>query len=170
MKKSYAQFIPILSMFLLLSGCVGYDFNAALPEGIERVALLPIVNQTDEEALEIGLTRAVRRYLQTEARVQLVSPAQADALIEITLTDYHNWAIAYDGNNRQVPPSTYNQRITAHALLRTRTQAVLKQSQNYGEALYTFSSDLPTTKRAHRSNALEELARLLCSDVLDHWK
>ena len=31
-------------------------------------------------------------------------------------------------------------------------------------------SDLPTSKRAHRKGALDELARTLCIDLLDPWE
>lgn len=171
MKKSYAQFLPIISACLLFSGCVGYDFTPSLPAGIERVALQPIVNTTSEEALEIGLTKAVRQYLQTDAHVRLASHETADALIEITITGYANRPLAFKGSDRQVPPSAYNQRISATAILRNReTQEVIHTVSNYGEAFYTFESDLPTSKRAHRKGALDELARTLCIDLLDPWE
>ena len=171
MKKSYAQFLPIISACLLFSGCVGYDFTSSLPAGIERVALQPIVNTTSEEALEIGLTKAVRQYLQSDAHVRLVNSEKADAVIEITITSYSNRALAFNRNDRQVPPSAYNQRITATAILRNReTQEVIHTVSNYGEAFYTFESDLPTSKRAHRKGALDELARTLCIDLLDPWE
>ena len=150
---------------------MGYDFTPSLPAGIERIALQPIVNTTSEEALEIELTKAVRRYLQTDAQVQLASDDMADAVIEITITAYANRPLAFKGSDRQVPPSAYNQRISATAILRNRdTQEVINTVSNYGEAFYTLESDLPTTKRAHRKAALEELARTLCIDLLDPWE
>jgi hypothetical protein len=171
MKKSYAQFIPIISACLLLAGCTGYDFTPSLPAGIERIALQPIVNQTSEEALEIELTKAVLSYLHTSAHVQLTSNPTADALIEITITSYANRPLAFKGSDRQVPPSAFNQRITAIAALRNvETQNVINSVTNYGEAFYHFESDLPTSKRANRKKALEELARTLCLDLLDPWE
>ena len=90
--------------------------------------------------------------------------------IEITINTYQNNPIAYRSDDREVAPHFYRQSITATArLINTATGETLQEATNYGESLFEFESDLSTSKRNTQSEAANELARLLFSDLIETW-
>ncbi|HBO87338.1 MAG TPA: hypothetical protein DD620_01120 [Verrucomicrobia bacterium] len=160
----------ILILTTTLTNCVGYRFNGTTPHQISTVKLAPIINQTDEPAIERQITRAMRSFIQFDGRLQLVDHDHADARIEITLKAYQNNPIAYRSEDREVIPRFYRQSITATAcLINTSTGETLQEATNHGEALFEFESDLSTSKRNTQSEAANELARLLFSDLIETW-
>ncbi len=159
-----------LPVLLFLGGCVGYRLGSTLPDGIDSVALVPVVNTTAEPGLEMAVTRAMRSFIQFDGRLDLTSPDQADALIEITLTGYRSRPIAYDEDTTAVKPLDYRQRISASAVLRDKhSDKALRKADNYGESIFAFDSDLSTSKRSAVPAAAEELARLLYTDLFESW-
>ena len=171
--KTCASTVKILFTLILittLSSCVGYRFNGTTPHQISTVKLAPIINQTDEPAIERQITRAMRSFIQFDGRLQLVDHTAADARIEIIINAYRNNPIAYRSNDREVAPRFYRQSITATArLINTATGETLQEVTNYGESIFEFESDLSTSKRNTQSEAANELARLLFSDLIETW-
>mgnify|MGYP006216584677 FL=1 len=160
----------ILILTTSLSSCVGYRFNETTPHQISSVQLAPIINLTDEPAIERQITRAIRNYIQFDGRLQLVDHNDADARIEITINTYKNNPIAYRSKDREVSPHFYRQSITATArLINPSNGETLQEATNYGESIFEFESDLSTSKRNTQSEAANELARLLFSDLIDTW-
>ena len=137
-----------LAATLLFSGCMGYQLGGSSPEGIETVAMGPVVNSTGEPAIELQVTHAMRQRIQFDGRMKLVNKAEtADAVIEVTLTHYNLTPIAYDSNLRTTP-NIYRLRITGEAELRNvETGEVLSTSKTYGEATFEFTADLTSSKR-----------------------
>jgi hypothetical protein len=172
--KTCVPTLKILFLLLLttsLTSCVGYHFNGATPHHILTVNLAPIINQTNEPAIERQVTRAMRSFIQFDGRLKLIDHNQADAKIEITLTTYRNNPIAYRSDDREVAPRFYRQSITATArLIHLSTGKILQEATNHGEALFEFESDLSTSKRNTQAEAANELARLLFSDLIETWQ
>ncbi|MAW40630.1 MAG: hypothetical protein CMF27_06895 [Kiritimatiellaceae bacterium] len=172
--KTCVPTVKILLLLLLttsLASCVGYHFNGTTPHHISTVKLAPIINQTDEPAIERQVTRAMRSFIQFDGRLKLVDHDQADAKIEITLKAYQNNPIAYRAEDREVAPRFYRQSITATArLINLSTGQLLQEATNHGEALFEFESDLSTSKRNTQAEAANELARLLFSDLIETWQ
>ena len=164
------KILIILALTTTLSSCVGYRFNGTTPHQISSVKLAPIINITDEPAIERQITRAMRSYIQFDGRLQLVDHNDADARIEITITDYQNNPIAYRSKDREVSPRFYRQSITATArLINPSNGETLQEATNHGESLFEFESDLSTSKRNTQSEAADELARLLFNDLIEMW-
>ncbi len=167
---STGKILFTLILITALSSCVGYHLNGTIPHHISTVQLAPIINQTDEPAIERQITRAMRSFIQFDGRLQLVDHTSADARIEITINSYRNNPIAYRSNDRQVAPRFYRQSITATArLINIATGETLKEATNYGESLFEFKSDLSTSKRNTQFEAANELARLIFSDLIETW-
>ena len=59
MKRSIYLFSG-LGLVLLLAGCMGYQLGGSRPEGVETVFIAPVINKTDEPAIEIQVTLALR--------------------------------------------------------------------------------------------------------------
>ena len=56
----------------LLQGCFGYQFNINTPNNISTIAVSPIVNRTDEPAVENHVMRAIQSFIQFDGRLKLV--------------------------------------------------------------------------------------------------
>lgn len=160
-----------LAAILLLSGCMGYKLdNHAGPAGIKTVALAPVINKTNEPAIELQVTHALRDRIQFDGRVKLVnSPEKADGIIHVTLTKYELTPIAYRDRQRTTP-QLYRMRITGKAELKdTKTGKVLTSSTTYGEAPVPFQSDLTSAKRDALPAAASEIAKYMVDDLTDQW-
>jgi hypothetical protein len=155
---------------LLFSGCMGYQLGGSSPEGIETVTMAPVVNSTGEPAIELQVTHAMRQRIQFDGRLKLVNAVEnADAVIEIALTDYSLKPISYRSDLRTTP-DTYRLRITGEAELRnTETGEVLSTSKTYGESTFEFEADLTSSKRDALPRAAEEIAKFMVDDLIERW-
>lgn len=155
---------------LLLAGCMGYQLGGTRPEGIKTVHVAAVVNATTEPAIELQVTHALRQRIQLDGRLKLVNNAgQADAVIEVELTDYKLQAIAFR-DDLKTTPEQYRLRISGQAELRnTKTGQILLESKTYGEARFAFESDLTTSKRNALPVAAEEIAKFMVDDLIEQW-
>jgi hypothetical protein len=168
--KRKAYLLNGLAGLLLLSGCMGYRLGGGQPEGIETVAMAPVINRTTEPAIEIDVTQALRQRLQFDGRLKLVNETgTADGVIEVTLTDYTLSPIAYDSTQRTTP-NIYRLRVTGVAELKNRaTGEVVSKSETYGEATFTFETDLTSSKRDALPTAAKEIAKFMVDDLIEQW-
>lgn len=86
----------------LSAGC-GYSLRGNLPDHIQTVAVPVFANKTGEPAVEDALTRAVVQAFSTNGRLRVVTPEQADAILEGEIIGYDIQALAFDAqaNARQ---------------------------------------------------------------------
>lgn len=155
---------------LLLAGCMGYRLGGGSPEGIETVAMAPVLNRTTEPAIELQVTRAMRERIQFDGRMKLVNdPENADAVMEISLTGYRASPIAYQSELRTTP-DIYRLRVTGTAKLRsTKTGETIATSSTYGEATFNFQDDLTSSKRDALPGAAAEIAKFMLDDLIEQW-
>ena len=95
----------ILILTTSLSSCVGYRLNGTTPHQISSVQIAPIINLTDEPAIERHIARAIRSYIQFDGRLQLFDDNDADARIQNTINANQNNPIAYRSDDREVAPA-----------------------------------------------------------------
>ena len=155
---------------LLFTGCMGYQLGGSRPEGIKTVTMAPVVNSTGEPAIELPITHAMRQRIQFDGRMKLVnSEEDADAIIEVTLTQYALSAVSYRADLRTTP-STYRLRITGIADLKdTATGKIISTSSTYGEATFQFKTDLTSSKRDGLPIAAKEIAKFMVDDLIERW-
>ncbi|MBI2207130.1 MAG: LptE family protein [Candidatus Rokubacteria bacterium] len=82
--------------FLLVTGGCGYSLRGTLPSHIKTVAVPVLVNRTPEPAVEGLLTRAIVEAFSTNGRLKIVSPEDADAILDGEVTGYALDSIAFD--------------------------------------------------------------------------
>lgn len=75
-----------------------------LPDNIRKLAILPIVNKTQQPGLEDQLTAALRDEFLRDARHPLVPQNESDGEVLITVTRYILTPLQYDSN---LNPTTY---------------------------------------------------------------
>jgi len=153
-----------------LSGCMGYRLGGGRPAGIETVAMAPVINRTDEPAIEMQVTHALRDRIQFDGRLKLVDSNDfADGIIEVTLSKYELTPIAFSDEKTAVP-QLYRIRITGKAVLkRSDTGATVSISETYGEASLSFQSDLTSAKRDALPAAAAEIAKYMIDDLIEQW-
>ena len=168
--KKRIHFFIYLSAPLLLAGCMGYQLGGTRPEGIKSVYVAPMVNKTTEPAIEIQVTHALRQHLQFDGRMQLENRAEnADAIVNVTLTDYTLRAIAFR-DDLKTTAEQYRLRIAATTTLTNpQTGEIISESKTYGEATFPFESDLTTSKRDALPRAAQELAKFMVDDLIERW-
>jgi len=169
MKRSIYLFSG-LSTALLLAGCMGYQLGGTRPEGIETVYMAPVVNETSEPAIELQVTEALRQRLQFDGRLKLKNAVgNADAIMEVTLTDYRLTAIAFR-DDLKTTARQYRLRITGVATLTdAKKRKTISESKTYGEATFTFESDLTTSKRDALPRAAQDIAKFMVDDLIEQW-
>jgi hypothetical protein len=165
--------IHLLNCFvatLLFSGCMGYQLGGSRPEGIESVSINPIINKTEEPALEIPIMAAMKERVQFDGRMKLRNNEEdADAVIDIVLTNYRLVPIAFRSDFRTTVLQ-YRLRIDAMAILRdTKTNEILTQTISYGEATFEFKSDLTNSKRDALPRAARDMAKFILDDLIERW-
>jgi lipopolysaccharide assembly LptE-like protein len=78
-----------------ISGC-GYTVGGNLPPHITTVAVPMFANQTPRPGIEITVTRAIVEAFSVDGRLRVVTPAQADAVLEGAVVDRQLLSIAFD--------------------------------------------------------------------------
>jgi len=93
----------LLLVILLLAGCAHY----APPEEpvTLRLALAPIVNQAEVPQVIAPLARNLREKMAHSRRFRLTEPAEADAILHLTLVGYNRRAMARDPEDTGRPLS-----------------------------------------------------------------
>ena len=87
--------LALLGALALVAGC-GYSLRGTLPPHIRTVAVPIFGNRTAAPAVESFLTRAVVQAFSTNGRLRVVTPEDADAILEGEVVGYSLSAIAFD--------------------------------------------------------------------------
>ena len=87
--------LALLGWISLVVGC-GYSLRGTLPAHIRTVAVPIFSNRTAAPAVESFLTRAVVQAFSTNGRLRVVTPEDADAILEGEVVGYSVSAIAFD--------------------------------------------------------------------------
>jgi hypothetical protein len=110
-------------------GCAVLQSKPLPPSAVKRLALLPIVNKTQQSGLEDALMTRTRDEFLRDGRCPLVPEAQAEDVVRITLTRYLNVPIQYDST---LTPTDYKMTIRADVELldaKKRDQPLWKEKE-----------------------------------------
>ncbi|MDF7824228.1 LPS assembly lipoprotein LptE [Pontiellaceae bacterium B12227] len=169
--KKRLYLLNTLAAALLFSGCMGYQLGGSSLEGIDSVTMGPVINSSGEPAIELQVTHALRERIHFDGRMKLINESKnADAIIDITLTEYSLKPIAFS-SEQSATPDLYRLRITAEAELRSvATGEVLSTSHTYGEQTVDFQDDLTSAKRDALPLAADKLSRFILDDLIEAWQ
>ncbi|MBC8207345.1 MAG: hypothetical protein ISR85_04410 [Kiritimatiellales bacterium] len=165
----FIKHLPLLSLFLILTGCAGYQVGSTLPENVQSVSL-SIVNQTDEPSIEVAVMKALRAEVQMDGRLQLASPGEADAVLKVTLNGFNLDALAFDRRHGTLARE-YRMVIRASSVLyyTDSSEVVLESPELLGESEFPYAADLTTAKLGTLPEASADLARKVVSLVTTAW-
>ncbi len=159
----------LLSLFLILIGCAGYQVGSTLPENVQTVSL-SVVNQTDEPSIEVGVMKALRAEVQMDGTLQLASPGEADVVLKVTLNGFSQTGVAFD-RRRGSLAREYRMVIRASSLLYNTESGdvILENPELLGESEFPYAADLTTAKLGSLPEAAADLARKVVSIVTTAW-
>jgi hypothetical protein len=155
-----------------LAACGGPEVRTGpppqpLPAGIQKLAILPIVNKTQQSGLEDRLTAAVRDEFLRDARHPLVPEKESDGAVQITITRYILTPLQYDVN---LNPTTYKLRIAVDVQLLERASGKTLWDEKGLEASLAYPNSSLTGGLAEapaRENLWAILSPMIVSRVID---
>ncbi len=153
------------------SGCAGYRVGTMLPPDIRTVFVPTVENRTDEPLIEAEVTRAIISQIQLDGSLRISNdPAQADAVLNVTLRDYRLVPVSYQ-KRQQAQPTEYRIILTAaFAMTENRTGKVLAQSSRAeGDSTAPLSGDMSSAKRAGLPDAARRLAHDIVEKMVETW-
>ncbi len=153
-----------------LTGC-GYSIHGNLPDHVRTVAVPVFTNRTAEPAIESFLTQAVVEAFATNGRLRVVTPVEADVILEGEVVGYEIQALAFDprASIRQ-----YRLVVTMNLTFRdVRRNAILFEQARFQEkadfrVIGAVSQTISREESALRSAALD-IARSIVSLAVDRF-
>jgi len=147
---------------------IGYrPTSQLLPSNIQKLALRPVVNKTQQFGLEDKLLLAVRDEFLRDARYPLVPEAESNGIVWITITRYILTPIMYDAT---LAPTNYKLRILVDVQMvdRSTNQALWEEKNLEGSLTYpasTLAGGL--TEEAAREQIWTVLAPMIVKRVVN---
>ncbi|MBI4371640.1 MAG: LptE family protein [Elusimicrobia bacterium] len=163
--------LPLL-LTTLLAACGGPDvaYTPApqlLPHGIQKLALRPVANKTQQFGLEDKLALAVRDEFLRDGRYPLVPEEDADGLVWVTVTRYLLVVTQYDAT---LAPAAYKLRILVEVqFVDRRANQALWTEKNIESSLVYPSATLSggLTEEQAREQIWSVLAPRIVKRVVD---
>jgi hypothetical protein len=138
-----------------------------LPSNIQKLALRPVVNKTQQFGLEDKFMLAVRDAFLRDARYPLVPEAEANGVVWIEISRYILTPIQYDAT---LAPTNYKLRILVDVQMIDRaTNQALWEEKNL-ESSFTFPASTLTggmTEEQAREQLYPILAQMIVTRVID---
>jgi outer membrane lipopolysaccharide assembly protein LptE/RlpB len=154
----------LVALALLALGGCGYSLQGTLPEHVRTVAIPIFVNRTVEPAVENVLTRAVVEAFSTDGRLRVVTPAEADSILEGEVTRFVVEPIAFD---RAANVQLYRLLVTLNLRYRdVRRNVVLFERVGLHERADFRAAPLVAETIAREETALEAAARDIARTVV----
>lgn len=159
----------LLAAAAALAACAGAPARRGppLPANIRKLAILPIVNKTQQPGMEDQLTAAVRDEFLRDARHPLVPQTESDGDVLITITRYILTPLQYDAN---LNPMTYRLHVNLDVQLVDRAagkplwdEKGLEASISYPYVSFTGG----LSEEAARQNLWAILAPMVVGRVID---
>jgi hypothetical protein len=163
--------LSLLSVFLCLSGCAGYQLGTGTSTKFTTLFIAPVTTEALIPQARELVTTQVREAFLKDGRVRLVdSPAEADAVLQIALTGYDR-AVAVSRQDDTGLARRFDVSLRAHATLtneRTKEVFFTRRPLVAKRGVFTDSGLVPSEYQALPLLA-EQLASEVVHSVLDTW-
>lgn len=166
---SFLRSLLRVCLLALMTGCAGYQLG---PTGGQRAGekslqIVPFVNRTPEMRLGDAVTAAVRKELQRDGTLRLVTREPGDIVITGTLIRYERREVSLVPND-VATARDYSLSLTAQVTARERNSGkVLFDQPVTSLTLVRVGPDLPSTERQALPLLATELARRITALAAD---
>ena len=167
MKKTNA-FNIVICLVLFLGGC-GYTTKAYyLPNSINSVYIQTLKNSTNEPNLENELKTKLVAAFQNDGHLEIASSEEADALLKGEIIGYQRQAMRYLADESV---QEYRLVITVNfEFIDSSTgKPIVKANSFSGNASYYLSGTNAKSEAQARSEALDNLTRLMLNKIITLW-
>ncbi|HOC69217.1 MAG: hypothetical protein BWX80_00581 [Candidatus Hydrogenedentes bacterium ADurb.Bin101] len=90
--------VLLTGLMLFLAGC-GYTTQSSLDPMYQSISVSPFFNESAEYDLQAPLANALTRKFITDTRLQVVTPEEADLLLEGVILDFHRKGLTHDARD-----------------------------------------------------------------------
>jgi outer membrane lipopolysaccharide assembly protein LptE/RlpB len=149
-----------LLCLLFLSAC-GYQMvgkETHVPPGLNSLAIPTFKNRTFEPGIEVQFTQAFLREFILDRRVNVVDRAQADSILEGTITDFRSYSVSYDQSGFVLEYLTI---IILDLTLMDRAGKVLWEQKNFSETQWFRASSGVLANELNKTAAIQRIGRLV---------
>ena len=153
-----------LLCFLLPMGC-GYQMvgkETHVPPGLNSVAIPTFKNETFEPGIEIPFTQAFLKEFILDRRVQVVSRAEADSILEGIIKDFSIYSVSYDKSGFVME---YQTDVILDLTLKKRTGEVIWEEKDFSEKRWFRASSDVLINESNKAAALQRIGRLVAERI-----
>lgn len=151
----------------VLSGCAGYSWKSAVPEGMRTVAVPVFRNESSITGLGSSVTRQVLNEFAREGTFRIVSAGDSAVEVQGVVKSTSRHVIAYD---RAVAARTREYSLSAVAevsFIDKKSGKVVVDNRKYrARTTFLAGDDVLTGERDAAGRLAEDLARQIVDDVL----
>jgi outer membrane lipopolysaccharide assembly protein LptE/RlpB len=156
----------IIFVFLLvvLCGC-GYQLTGKathLPAGVTSLAIPTFRNQTLEPGIEVPLTQSFLREFMFDGRVKVLSPKEADTILEGIIKAFRIQSVSY---NESGFVQEYQVLVTVELTLTKSSGEILWKDDNLTEVRWYRASFGGVINEASKNSAVQELGKFMAERV-----
>jgi hypothetical protein len=172
MMNNMSRLALLLAAAAALAACGGPEVGyrpapQLLPSNIQKLAIHPIINKTQQFGMEDKLTLAVRDQFLSDARYPLVPEDEANGIVWITITRYILTPLQYDAT---LAPTSYKLRVLIDVQMvdHSTNQSIWEEKNLEGSLTYanaTLANGL--TEEQARENIWGILAPMIVKRVVD---
>jgi len=126
-----------------------------VPPGLRSIAIPTFKNQTFEPGIEIAFTEAVLNEFIQDRRVKVVSRAEADCILEGTITYFSTAGSAYNVSGFV---AQYTISVTINLSLKDRTGKVLWEQKGLSQPGWFSSQSVSVTNESAKQGAIQKAA------------
>lgn len=164
-----SMFGLLVTMIVVLTGCVGYRLGNTLPANLKTVYVPTFINKTGEPMVETEATRAAIQELQMDGSLEVVGQDLADTLLEVTLTKISFQPLGFEQNSRKTARE-YRLYLYADVIFKkAKTNQILSNKKVTGETTFFPTGDLAAAKRVALPKASKDLAHRIVEAVVEYW-
>ncbi len=176
MKRFSLLLLAIVTLTLgtwMFTGCAGYRVGSiagAELQGVRSIWVPPVRNKSLEPALPGLATNAIRRRIDNDGTLENTSDAQADAVLEVTITRIERDPVR-NARNDVLLAAQYDVKIHAVATLTNRRlgRKIFENRPVSGRTHYYLQADSQEVERQAMPLATEDLAQHVVSMVTEGW-
>ncbi len=164
--KKYFIISVLLILGFAISSC-GYRLRGTqeLGDGLNTVAIMPVINKTFESQIENDLYNALVDEFAQSKNLTVVDVKNADLLVAATVVAVENYSISYSPDDK-----TYEYRVVmtidAEAKKRVGGKILWRRSALQEVEEYKASTE-PLTIDRHKQAALRRICKVLAEDMHD---
>jgi outer membrane lipopolysaccharide assembly protein LptE/RlpB len=163
----FKKIFPIMCVILVM-GC-GYKMvgkETHVPPGLNSVAIPTFKNQTFEPGIEVPFTQAFLKEFILDRRVNVVSRAEADSILEGVIKKFYIFSVSYDKSGFVLEYQTY---VLLDLTLKDRTGKILWEEKGITETRWFRASSDVLTSETNKAVAIQETGRFVAGRIRNRF-